>query len=107
MAAPKAGGMRFRGDLQGELKPGGRLPECSLDYLKWTTRQTRQNPARRRARPVFLSRCLREQAGPEETYRAASTGQTVSGLPDLRRNLRAGVILHNGSIMSSEVRWTL
>jgi hypothetical protein len=31
MAAPKAGGMRFRGDLQGEPKPGGRLPECSLD----------------------------------------------------------------------------
>ena len=31
MAAPKAGGMRFRGDLQGEPKPAGRLPERPLD----------------------------------------------------------------------------
>ena len=28
MAAPKADGMLFRGDLQGEPKPAGRLP-CS------------------------------------------------------------------------------
>ena len=31
-----------------------------------TARQTKQNPARRRARPASLSRCLREHAGQEE-----------------------------------------
>jgi hypothetical protein len=33
MAAPKADGMRFRGDLQGEPKPAGRLP-CSIAFVR-------------------------------------------------------------------------
>jgi hypothetical protein len=33
MAAPKADGMLFRGDLQGEPKPAGRLP-CSIAFVK-------------------------------------------------------------------------
>jgi hypothetical protein len=32
MAAPKADGMLFRGDLQGEPKPAGRLP-CSIAFV--------------------------------------------------------------------------
>lgn len=54
MAAPKTGGMRFRGDLQEEPKPAGRLPDRLLDFLRnGLVRQTRQNPVRRRARPAF------------------------------------------------------
>ena len=33
MVAPKAGGMLFRGDLQGEPKPAGRLP-CSIAFVR-------------------------------------------------------------------------
>ena len=64
MAAPKAGGMLFRGDLQGEPKPAGRLLGHSQGWsgkeLAW---QTKQNPASRRAQPALPSRCLREHAG--------------------------------------------
>jgi hypothetical protein len=43
MAAPKAGGMLFRGDLQGEPKPAGRLP-CSFAFIwesDWHGRRSR------------------------------------------------------------------
>jgi hypothetical protein len=33
MAAPKADGMLFRGDLQGEPKPAGRLP-CGIVFVR-------------------------------------------------------------------------
>ncbi len=33
MAAPKADGMLFRGDLQGEPKPAGRLPR-SIAFVR-------------------------------------------------------------------------
>lgn len=33
MAAPKVDGMLFRGDLEGEPKPAGRLP-CSIAFVR-------------------------------------------------------------------------
>lgn len=43
MAAPKAGGMLFRGDLQGEPKPAGRLLGHSLGWSEknWHGRRSR------------------------------------------------------------------
>jgi hypothetical protein len=43
MAAPKADGMLFRGDLQGEPKPAGRLPR-SIAFVRetdWHGRRSR------------------------------------------------------------------
>jgi hypothetical protein len=43
MAAPKADGVLFRGDLQGEPKPAGRLP-CSIVFIResdWHGRRSR------------------------------------------------------------------
>ena len=53
MAAPKAGGMLFRGDLQGEPKPAGRLPRrllgsCEIDL---PGRRSRIPPAAGRGLP--------------------------------------------------------
>ena len=74
MAAPKVAGCFFGGDLQGEPKPGGRLPGRMLGFSEMElARQTKQNPARRRARLASLSWCLREHAGHTEIYRPAST----------------------------------
>ena len=47
MAAPKADGMLFRGDLQGEPKPAGRLP-CCISFVRepdWHDRRSRILPA--------------------------------------------------------------
>ena len=43
MAAPKAGGMLFRGDLQGEPQPAGRLPGHSPGWSEknWHGRRSR------------------------------------------------------------------
>jgi hypothetical protein len=47
MAAPKADGMLFRGDLQGDPKPAGRLP-CSTAFIResdWHGRRSRISSA--------------------------------------------------------------
>jgi hypothetical protein len=108
MAAPKAGGMRFRGDLQGEPKPVGRLPEGLLDLsgMDWSGRRGRIPPGAGRGQfslavPERTGRGKRrpiaQQAGdrPRQCDRA---GRYVH---------RAEIILHNGSIMNSEAWWSL
>ncbi len=47
MAAPKADRMLFRGDLQGEPKPAGRLP-CNIAFVRepdWHGRRSRISAA--------------------------------------------------------------
>jgi len=72
MAAPKAGGVLFRGGPSGGAETrrasAGPLARLVRKELAW---KTKQNPASRRAQPVLLSRCLREHAGQEEIYAAA------------------------------------
>jgi hypothetical protein len=66
MAAPKATGCFFGETFRGSRNPRG---VCRLDARllgNGTARQTKQNPARRRAWLASLSRCLREHAGQEE-----------------------------------------
>jgi hypothetical protein len=45
MAAPKAVGMLFRGDLQGEPKPAGRLP-YSIAFVRNQTGTTHEAESR-------------------------------------------------------------
>ena len=54
MAAPKADGMLFRGDLQGEPKPAGRLRGRTLDWLEidWPGRRSRIPLAAGRGLPL-------------------------------------------------------
>jgi hypothetical protein len=56
MAAPKATGCFFGGDLQGEPKPAGGLPGRTLDWLEkdWLGRRSRIPPAA--GRSLSLSR---------------------------------------------------
>lgn len=52
--------MLFRGDLQGEPKPAGRMGQGRfLELVYVLLAHAKQNLPRRRARPVSLSRCLR------------------------------------------------
>jgi hypothetical protein len=54
MAAPKEEGCFFGGDLQGEPKPGGRLPGRTLGWLEmnWPGRQSRIPSAAGRGLPL-------------------------------------------------------
>ena len=56
MAAPKADGMLFRGNLQGEPKPAGRIPGRTLDWLEidWPGGRSKIPPAA--GRGLLLSR---------------------------------------------------
>jgi len=54
MAAPKAAGCFFGGDLQGEPKPAGRLSGLALDWLEidWPDGRSKIPPAAGRGLPL-------------------------------------------------------
>ncbi len=56
MAAPKAGGMLFRGDLQGEPKSAGRLPSCSLGWPEMDSHGRRSKIPTAAGRSLYFSR---------------------------------------------------
>jgi len=67
MAAPKAGGMLFRGRPSGGAETRrASAAQYRLCQGARLARQTKQNPGRRRAQPAFLSRCLRVRRAQEE-----------------------------------------
>ncbi len=74
MAAPKAGGMLFRGRPLGgaETRRAYAGPYARL-IRKRLARRTKQNPARCRAQPAFLSRCLRVRRAGEEISTQSGT----------------------------------
>jgi hypothetical protein len=82
MAAPKADGMLFRGGPSG----GAETRRASaVQYLLCQgarlARQTKQNLARRRAQPAFLSRCLRVRRAQEEISVQRYSVQADAGDP--------------------------
>ena len=108
MAAPKGAGCFFGGDLQGgaETRRASAGPHARLAGNR-LARQTKQNPARRRAWPAFLSRCLREHAGQKRSVSCKHWAVQAGCYRFVGRSRQIGLILHNGSITNLEVRWTL